>query len=214
MAIPLPPGWSFAYGEAVNASGQVAGEGMNGSGLYQAFIGAPSGSTAIPLPSGWTGASGYAVNVSGQVAGNGTNARGLAQAFIGTTAGSSAIPPPSGGVTTTIALGSLNNSGVVVGSADGTGWIWDATNGTRLLTSLVPSGWSVGSAISISNNGLILAMASYNGAPPHWVELTPSLSPVLPSTPAPSTLTLLLIGVIFCLGWRVRILQAAPKRKS
>jgi hypothetical protein len=65
--------------------------------------------------------------------------------------------------------------------------------GTRLLNSLVPSGWNVTAAASISSNSLILAIASSNGGANQFV----SLSPALPSTPAPSTLALFLIGAAF-----------------
>jgi hypothetical protein len=98
---------------------------------------------------------------------------------------------------------SINNSGTVVGVSDenfpdSAGWIWDATNGTRLLNNLVPTGWNVKNAISISNNGLILAQASYQGGASQNVELIPA---GLPTTPAPSTLILLLIGAMFCGIW-------------
>jgi hypothetical protein len=53
-------------------------------------------------------------------------------------------------------------------------------------------------AISISNNGLILAVASNNGGALQYVELIPA---GLPGTPAPSTLALVLIGAMFCGIW-------------
>jgi len=54
------------------------------------------------------------------------------------------------------------------------GWIWDAADGTVLLNDLVPLGWNVLTALSISNNGLILAQASYMGGASQWVELIPT----------------------------------------
>jgi len=75
---------------------------------------------------------------------------------------------------------SINDQGVVVGSSSVGGWIWDSGNGTRLLNGSAPSGWNVFSAISISNNGLILGQGSYDAGPYQWIQLVPAL----PATPA------------------------------
>ena len=119
------------------------------------------------MPNGWTTAYGYAVNNAGLVDGNNTlvGATGIAfQAFIGTAAGSIAIPLPPGATIAYIQAGSINDSGFVVGTSDAGGWIWSASNGTVLLNPFMPTGWVVSGAISISNNGLILALASIGGA--------------------------------------------------
>jgi hypothetical protein len=193
--IPLPAGWSGSNAYAVNGPGQVAGIVVAGS-LMQAFIGTISGSFVIPLPSGWSSAGGYAVNASGQVAGSGINGSGHHQAFIGTTSASTAIPLPAGATDgSTGAFGFLNDFGAVIGGSSNGSWIWDATNGTQRLNSLLPSGWDVKDPQGISNNGLILAQASYQGGTTQWVELIPA---GLPGTPAPSTLALVLIGMIGC----------------
>ena len=57
---------------------------------------------------------------------------------------------------------SLNNLGQVVGQIVGGtgGWIWDATNGTRLLQALVPPVWTILSADGINDQGQIVARAS------------------------------------------------------
>jgi hypothetical protein len=89
--MPLPSGWGYAFGSAINGSGQVTGYGGAFGANSQAFIGTTSGSSAIPLPSGWNYAYGYAINDSGQVAGYGGQTY-AAQAFIGTIAGSTPIP--------------------------------------------------------------------------------------------------------------------------
>jgi len=85
----------------------------------------------------------------------------------------------------------MNNSGVVVGTSDAGGWIWSSVNGTRLLNPLVPASWSIANAISISNNGLILAQASLNGGGLQYVELVPTT----PATPAPGTWGLMVAGL-------------------
>ena len=176
-AIPLLQGWNYALGAAVNNLGQVAGSVFGAASANQAFIGTASGSTLIPLPAGWTSSQGHAVNDSGQVAGIVINGIVL-QAFIGTTAGSTTIPLPTGATTASVGEGSLNNQGFVVGYSDAGGWIWSAATGTVLLTTLAPPGWNVSNALSISNNGIILAQASYNNDLGHYVELVP-----LPSAP-------------------------------
>jgi hypothetical protein len=189
-AIPLPSGWTSAIGEGINASGQVTGYGNNGS-TNQAFI----GSTAIPLPIGWTTAEGLAINTSGQVAGFGNNGSAN-QAFIFTSSGNTAIPLPTGVSSVTVTEQSLNDSGVVVGSSSyGTqvGWIWDASDGTQLLNNLVPSGWVISNAISISDSGLILAQGSFDGGATEYVELSPAASS---STPEPGTCLLAGAGLL------------------
>ncbi|HEY1755325.1 MAG TPA: hypothetical protein VGG72_08005 [Bryobacteraceae bacterium] len=203
VLIPTPPGGGVVGGEAVNNLGQVAGFAIPAAVVLPLpFIGTASGSTLLPLPALWESGVGYAVNDAGQVAGFGANAANVDQAFIGTTAGCVAIALPKGATTATVGLGSLNSLGVVVGQSDAGGWIWDSTNGTRLLSTLVPSGWNVTNGISISNNGLILAQASYAGGASQYVELTTSTStPAV--TPAPSTLLLVLTGIALCWLWRI-----------
>lgn len=83
---------------------------------------------------------------------------------------------------------SLNDLGVVVGYSDAGGWIWDASDGTQLLNNLVPAGWDVAEALSISDNGLILAQASFDGGPLEYVELDPA--------PEPRTYSLVGVGLL------------------
>jgi hypothetical protein len=197
MALPLSPGCTNEVGYAINSLGQVA-LGCSSSGVgAPVFIASASGTVAIPPPSGSTFASVSAINDAGQVAGNLAPAN--SQAYLGTTAGSTAIPLPTGSTTASVGSGSLNNSGIVVGSSQAGAWIWDAANGTRLLNTLVPPLWNVTGAISISNNGLILAEAYDHGGPSQWVELIPA-GPS--STPAPSTLALVMIGTALCCAWQ------------
>jgi hypothetical protein len=207
-AVPLPAGWTNAYGTAVNNGGQVAGSGQNAAGYAQGFIGAISGSTALPFPFGVGYAQVTGLNNSGQVVGVGPGN----QVFIGTVAGNTAIPPPAGlgDIVEPFSDGvaGISDLGVVVGGVPTGGWIWDAANGTRLLTTLVPTGWRVTNAISISNNGLILAQASYQGGASQYVELIPA---GLPATPAPLTLALVLIGLALCSVWWAQHRRASFK---
>jgi hypothetical protein len=196
--IPLPAGgWNGSIGAGVNDSGQVAGSvysgAISGSG-FQAFIGTAAGSSLIPLPGGWIASYGFAVNDSGQVAGYGFDGTVVAgelqeEAFIGTTAGVTVIPLPDGATTAQVQYASLNNLGVVVGYSDAGAWIWDATDGTVLLNSLMAGpGWNVLNAISINDSGLILAAASYNGGPVVYVELA--------AIPEPGTFALAGVGLL------------------
>jgi hypothetical protein len=174
--IPILSGYIVSHGYAVNAAGQVAGYVTNGvSGDFRPFIGtAGYGSSPIPLPPGWTQAAAYALNSSAQVAGSGTNASGFQQAFFGTTGGSLAIPLPTGATMLTRPNVGITDSGFVVGTSDAGGWIWSASDGTLLLSNLVPGGWVIQGAIGISSNGMILAVGSLNGGAGVYVELAPS----------------------------------------
>ena len=75
----------------------------------------------------------------------------------------------------TVDYGALNNAGTIVSTAaNGGAWIWDPINGIAYLNNLVPVGWSIGNAVSISNSGLILASGSYQNGPFEWLELSPA----------------------------------------
>ena len=168
----------------INDSGEVAAT-FIGSPSVQAYIITASGSTPISPLNGWSGISALAINDSGLVTGNGYTfvPGGLfgqtltaTQAFIGTASGVTAIPLPPGTTIATVAGNSLNGSGVVVGGSDAGGWIWTASNGTQLLNTFVPSGWTISDAISISNSGLILAQGSFDGGATEYVELSSAAS--------------------------------------
>jgi len=65
----------------------------------------------------------------------------------------------------------------------------------RLLTNLVPAGWTILGATSISNNGLILAAGLRPGENAgENVELVPA-TPA--TTPAPATWLLVILGLGF-----------------
>ena len=179
--IPLPagnPAWFAAFGNGINNLGQVVGEGTNGV-VEQAFIGTTAGSVAIPLPVGqWLRAQGYALNDSGQVVGVVFNTTGVGQeqAFIGTAVGSTTIPLPVGW-SSSLAYG-INNSGEVVGSGSGGGFVWDATNGSRDLNRLAPAGWTITDAIAINNKGQIAGYGENSGTGYQGpVILTPTACP-------------------------------------
>lgn len=213
--IPLPAGWPVSASNAINNSGQVAGyvnSGVMVGGLLglsnQAFIATVSGITALlPPPLGWSISAGTAINDSGQVAGNlfSVGDEPPSQVFIGSASGSTAIPLPAGATYAGTTSACLNNSGVVVGYSDAGGWAWSASSGTQLLNTMVPSGWSISNAISISQNGLILAYGSFNGGTSQYVELIPTT----PTTPAPGAGFLAVVGLLLVLAWRYRLRSLA-----
>jgi hypothetical protein len=99
------------------------------------------------------------------------------------------IPLPGCATSALVGFASLNDLGFVVGSSDAGGWIWDAADGTVLLNSLVP-GWIVDNAISINNNGVILAHGSDNGGASYeYIELA--------AVPEPGTFVLAAAGLLF-----------------
>jgi hypothetical protein len=191
--IKLPSGWYATGVSGVNSSGQVVGWAASGAN-QQEFIATTSGGALVPMPPGWGGHilpfPPGAINDSGLAVGDvyqGT----LTAAFVGTASSSALIPLPQGATFASVASQSLNNSGVVVGTSDSGGWIWDAADGTRLLNGSVPAGWNITNAISISNNGLILAQGSLNGGAAQYVELVPTV----PTTPAPPACLLVIAGL-------------------
>jgi hypothetical protein len=206
--ILLPSGWASSAASGINAFGQITGIVDGDLGFDdQPFVGTSSGLTVIPLPAGWTLADSYAINDSGQIAGMGCQIFGCTpnQAFWGTIAGITAIPRPLGATTAQVTYGCLNNSGVIVGQSDVGGWIWCASGGTQLLNTMVPSGWKISNAISVSQNGLILAQGKLNGGASQFVELIPTAA----TTPAPGTGFLVMLGLLLVLGWCYRIRSVA-----
>jgi hypothetical protein len=188
----MPAGWDYSLGLAVNDSGEVTGLGFGPFSPMQAFVGTTSGSIVIPFLPGWTESFGEAINGSGQVVGYGLLNGATSLAFMYNGSGSAVIPLPTGATSTAVGTQSINDMGFVVGSSDVGGWIWNASDGTVLLNSLVPPGWNVIGALSISNNGLILAQASFDGGPQEYVELSAV------ATPEPGTSALVADGVICC----------------
>jgi uncharacterized protein (TIGR03437 family) len=164
-AIPLGSGFGNSLGIAINDMGQVVGTGDSG-GTKAAFIATASGMTSIPTVTP------MAINSAGQIAGYSSSATPQT-AVIGNATGFTAIPLPAGATHAYVSYGCLNSSGAVVGFSDAGGWIWTASTGTQLLSNLVPAGWKVTNAVSISNNGLIFAWGTFNGGSLQYVELSP-----------------------------------------
>jgi hypothetical protein len=134
--IPLPAGWTSAYGYGLNDSGQVVGWGYNSALQAQGFVATASGSTPIP-----SSPPVYAINDSGQVLGDGV---------IGTAAGTTTIPG-IGFVGTAI-----NNSGQIAGNYD-TQTTSQGVIGTAAGVTLIPlpSGWTESVVNGLNDDGQV-----------------------------------------------------------
>jgi hypothetical protein len=212
--IPGPPvGGGSPQASSINNSGQVGGSIDIGGDSQQGFIGTPAGSELIPFPSGWMTAEVLGINDSGQVAGYGGSASYITQAFIGTASAVTVIPLPPGTVgQAAVGPGCLSNSGTVVGWIVGSvlpagGWIWDASNGTRLLNSMVPAGWNIISAISISQNGRILAQGSYDGGAIEYLELDQGVAATVTANTG-TTPQIATLGTVFATALAVTVRDA------
>lgn len=205
IALPTTGGYISGYGDGVNDSGTVAGLVYNGQyHVYYHILGQPM--TLISLPAGWevplgTGGQDVAINNSGQVAfyaSNTTSGRSAAFIYNPNNNSTTMIALPTGAPSASVgSFAFLNNAGDVVGTANvgptgQSGWIWNGSQ-TVLLNSEVPTGWNIDSAVSISNNGIILALGTENGVfnNQEWLELTPL------TTPEPSTMLLSAAGLAF-----------------
>lgn len=187
--VPLPVGYSYSAGDGINNFGVVVGIASNQNIVLvgAVFVDTALGVSLVPLPAGWE-ATNAQIGDLGQIAATGVNSNSIYQAFEGTASGLTPIPLPVGATTTEDFSAYVNSSGVVVGSSDAGGWIWDATDGTQLLTSLVPAGWNISEAMAISDNGFILAQGSFGNGPSQYVELTlqqTQSSPPPPQAPEP-----------------------------
>lgn len=151
--------------------------------------------------------SGRAINNSGQVAGVGSfNNRNFAMVW--DDGAVTQVASPDDGYTQSWALG-INDSAQVVGYGNyretstyfpARAFIWDATNGSRLLNDLVdPShGWSFGLAHDISDQGHIVGWASDTEGRTRGYLLTPNpeFANTMPApVPLPAGLPLLLGGL-------------------
>ena len=194
VPVPLPAGWVWAAGVAVNDSGQVTGYGFNGSGAV-AFIGTTSASSAIPLPPTATQSETFALNGSGVTTGayyiptpNSPYFTNANQAFTGTASGVTTLPLPS--PNQSVAAG-INDAGQVAGwlqqLPNFTPQAFFSSNGTvtsiplpagavgikdfgNLVSDACGATYSERSGHNLTNSGLVVGNAStLNGSDPGTV---------------------------------------------
>jgi len=191
-------------GHSINNSGSVAGTVLiwvpyekfinnqpviEYTSYNQAFSNVGGVSQLIPMPSGWLGSMANSINEAGNVVGYG-GPFGYSQAFLYDASGNLTVLPMASGMTSmqTVpgSLGSwyggrhINSQNQVVGTAwknnTWRGWIWDSTHGTRDLNDiLVPgSNWTVTDALSIRDDGTILAYGTDGSNPGYALLMTQS----------------------------------------
>ena len=147
VTINLPqPNQSLAVG--VNDAGQVAGWLQTTPNFTaQAFSVLNGVATIIPLPAGAVGIKSFGNLVSNSCGSQSSARSGHIISNAGLVIGNAS----------TLAGSNINDS------ANALAWVWDTVNGTRLLSSLVPSPWNIVDAVSISNSGTILAYGTCTG---------------------------------------------------
>jgi hypothetical protein len=165
--IPATADFTPFAATGVNDTGTVVGTGNPTAtpGVSQAFYYAGSVLTPIALPPQWGFSAAVAINSSGLVLCSGKAGNFAQEAFLFdiSSGNQTIIPVPAGWQS----LGplALNDAGQVVGLVIASGgqstsaFLWDSVNGTRLLNSLVPSGWNITKATGINNSGQIAAEA-------------------------------------------------------
>ncbi len=188
---------------AINDLGQVLVADQN-----QTLILSGGNSTLVP---GILGGLPIGLNDAGQVVGVGSNPQ-LGDAFVATIGGIVFVPNPPGFNRAINAY--INDSGVVVGSSvpvngAGTAWIWDPVNGTRLLSDLVPAGWSILGSGGINDQGQIVAFASFTdpGGPGNSQSIASFSGEVVlsPTVPEPGTFAMSFAAIaVFGAVWIIR----------
>lgn len=204
------PGGTGSMALAIGDGGHVVGSAGWPGGVSSGFIRLPGGVgglQAIPL----TPAD---VDVAGRVVGD-VRAGGLSQAYVtgadgvGMTSLGFLVGNDGGGTRHSTARG-MNDLGQVVGLAGARfggvqragGFVWDETNGMRLLSDLLTpefAGWGIGTAYSINERGQIFAL----GFDPDAGGLTPYVPIILTPTvvtPEPGTVALVATGLLAVAG--------------
>lgn len=160
---------TYAYSNAhgVSADGSVVVGEMTGGAFRWTSSG---GFSALP----GTNPQAFAVSADGSIT-------------VGST-GSSPVPARWSGTSTPTTLGAgdgqalaINATGtVIVGSSTAGAFVWDATNGRRLIATLLTSaganlaGWSLSSAKGVASDGkTIVGDGSHNGTPEAWIAHLP-----------------------------------------
>lgn len=194
-----PGGTIMTTAFSVNDAGRAVGTGIdpNNAARNVGFVYDSATNTAFEVGAlpGRNGALAFDVSEAGHVVGSSMQNQGSGTPFIWTDAGGiSEIPLPVG--TSQGSARGVNSAGWVVGTASSAfaiPFLYDGTQ-TYRLADLIPDGtdWDFStntssSAMSISEDGIIVGTAELNGQPRAY-----ALIPI----PEPGSLALLLVGVV------------------
>ena len=146
----LPPGWKDASAASINDNGDVAGSGIDSTGIQKGFVYSGGNYTEL-LPPGKVDSFAYSINNNDDVAGGAFDGHGNQKGFVYSGGDYTELLPPGWkGASAT----SINDNGDVAGKGyDGAGiqkgFVYSGGNYTELR----PPGWSR----SIKISGLIIA---------------------------------------------------------
>ena len=180
---------------AIADNGSVYGRSEDGMGNGSVYVWDPV--AGLVELNGFAGVNPYPADANeiGQVVG-GADVGGAYRAFLWE-AGSLQYITPLG--TSGYAM-SVNESGSVVGEADGTAFLWTQTGGMMTLNSLIDPawGWDLWTADGINDLGQIVGSGTFNGQT-HAFLLTPDNAAV----PEPASIVFFATG-LFALGFAIK----------
>jgi hypothetical protein len=174
---------STMNGQGINSAGHIAATGFTASSTQAYF---PAGGNHIadePRPVERIPATGFTASST--------------QAYFYDGLAFTPIPLLDGFTDAILPFQSINDNDWVVGDLHGTfdsAFFWDPFNGTRLISDMVPAGWTIQFVTAINNHGDVLAFGTDGGY----------FGPIfLDYTPEPSTLLLGAISLLtLAIAWR------------
>jgi hypothetical protein len=126
----LPPGWKDASAASINDNGDVAGSGIDSTGIQKGFVYSGGNYTEL-LPPGWFTAGATSINDNGDVAGVGDSDRtGFRKSFVYSGGNfKELIPPGTRYPFTTVEASSINNNGTLAVTRIHQFFIWGKSKG-------------------------------------------------------------------------------------
>jgi probable HAF family extracellular repeat protein len=211
----LPGGsWSSAY--AINDEGRIVGYGLNGSGLFRAFVSDPRLGLLELGTLGGSSSYAFGINGAGQIVGHSSVAGGYLHAYLFSDGAMRDLGTLGGGQS--YAYG-INSGGDVVGhswlagSASTHAFLYRDGSMTDLNALIgADSGWALVEAYAINDRGQIAGAGLFNGrmsayrldpVPAPSPQFASMLGPPPAATPEPATMVMLVLGlaVLAASGW-------------